>query len=102
MTYNVFCGTLNPNLLYYQCDLGLSYTFTCLLLPAWVNGVQDLLFLTICCVMNNRRDETICSVILCSQVEHLVVIAIDKSSSSSWSASQHSVTARHEVMTTGE
>jgi len=32
---------------------------------AWVNGIQDGLI--ICWIMNNRRDNTICSVILCSQ-----------------------------------
>jgi len=42
-------------------------------------------------------------VILCSQVEHLVVTVRDsRSSSSSWSASRHSVTAEYKMTSTGE
>jgi len=42
-------------------------------------------------------------VILCSQLKHLTVTVCDNgSSSSSWSASRHSVTAEYEMTSTGE
>ena len=72
---------------------------------AWVNGIQDGLI--ICWIMNNRRDNTICLVILCSQSSTLQSWCVhddetSSSSSSSWTASRHSVTAAYKLTTTGE